>query len=75
MRYPPSAAFSRLVGSLKGVSARRLCREFPTHVRKYLWGALLVPVLLRRSLRWRTAGRGQEVHREPEAPTLSAASS
>jgi putative transposase len=27
------------VGSLKGVSARRLRQEFPGHIRKYLWGA------------------------------------
>ncbi|GAA1169718.1 hypothetical protein GCM10009654_28710 [Streptomyces hebeiensis] len=29
---------SRLVGSLKGVSARRLRQEFPDHIRKHLWG-------------------------------------
>ncbi|GGV04905.1 hypothetical protein GCM10010502_69660 [Kitasatospora aureofaciens] len=39
MHYPPKIALSRLVGSLKGVSARRLRQEFPTHIRKYLWGA------------------------------------
>ena len=32
-------ALSRLVGSLKGVSARRLRQEFPSHIRTYLWGA------------------------------------
>ncbi|MEV6013651.1 IS200/IS605 family transposase [Streptomyces sp. NPDC051976] len=37
--YPPKVAISRLVGSLKGVSARRLHQEFPGHIRKYLWGA------------------------------------
>ncbi len=36
--YPLKAALSRLVGSLKGVSARRLRQEFPGHVRRYLWG-------------------------------------
>ncbi|MEU9214872.1 IS200/IS605 family transposase, partial [Streptomyces sp. NPDC048415] len=30
---------SKLVGSLKGVSARRLRQEYPDHIRKYLWGA------------------------------------
>jgi putative transposase len=32
-------ALSRLVGSLKGVSARRLRQEYPGHIVKYLWGA------------------------------------
>ncbi|MEU4585897.1 IS200/IS605 family transposase [Kitasatospora aureofaciens] len=36
---PAEDRLSRLVGSLKGVSARRLRQEFPTHIRKYLWGA------------------------------------
>jgi len=31
-------AISKLVNSLKGVTARRLRQEYPTHVRKYLWG-------------------------------------
>ncbi|XLE12293.1 transposase [Streptomyces sp. Pv4-95] len=31
-------AISRLVGSLKGVSARRLRQEFPAHIHRYLWG-------------------------------------
>jgi putative transposase len=35
---PPKVALSRLVNSLTGVSARRLRQEFPTHIRKYLWG-------------------------------------
>jgi putative transposase len=38
VHYPPKVAISRLVGSLKGVSARRLRQEFPGHIRKYLWG-------------------------------------
>ena len=38
VHYPPKVAVSRLVGSLKGVSARRLRQEFPGHIRKYLWG-------------------------------------
>ncbi|WP_406368763.1 IS200/IS605 family transposase [Streptomyces sp. NBC_00647] len=38
VRYPPKVAISRLVGSLKGVSARRLRQEFPGHIRKYLRG-------------------------------------
>ena len=38
VHHPPKVAISRLVGSLKGVSARRLRQEFPGHIRKYLWG-------------------------------------
>ncbi|MFC5204287.1 IS200/IS605 family transposase [Streptomyces kaempferi] len=38
VHYPPKVAISRLVGSLKGVSARRLRHEFPSHIRTYLWG-------------------------------------
>src|SRR5258708_148690 len=38
VHYPPRVALSRLVGSLKGVSARRLRQEFPGHIRRYLWG-------------------------------------
>jgi putative transposase len=38
VHYPPKVALSRLVGSLKGVSARRLRQEFPSHIYKHLWG-------------------------------------
>ncbi|RSM73682.1 IS200/IS605 family transposase [Kibdelosporangium aridum] len=38
VHYPPSLALSTLVNSLKGVSSRRLRQEFPTHIRRYLWG-------------------------------------
>lgn len=38
VHYPPQVALSRLVGSLKGVSARRLRQEYPAHIRRYLWG-------------------------------------
>jgi putative transposase len=38
VHYPPKIALSRLVNSLKGVSARRLRQEFPAHIHKYLWG-------------------------------------
>jgi putative transposase len=38
VHYPPKIAISRLVGSLKGVSARRLRQEFPGHIRTYLRG-------------------------------------
>lgn len=37
--YPPKVAISKLVGSLKGVSARRLRQEIPNRIRRYLWGA------------------------------------
>jgi len=38
IEFPPTVTLSRLVNSLKGVSARRLRQEFPAHVRRYLWG-------------------------------------
>ena len=38
VQYPPTVALSALVNSLKGVSARRLRQEFPTHIRQFLWG-------------------------------------
>jgi putative transposase len=38
VHYPPKIALSRLVGSLKGVSARRLRQEFPDHIHRFLWG-------------------------------------
>lgn len=39
VHYPPKVSISKLVGSLKGVSARRLRQEYPDHIRKHLWGA------------------------------------
>jgi putative transposase len=39
--YPPTVALSKLVNSLKGVSARRLRQEYGPHLRRYLWGAHL----------------------------------
>ncbi|WP_107085484.1 IS200/IS605 family transposase [Streptomyces acidiscabies] len=38
VHYPPKIALSRLIGSLKGVSARRLRQEFPDHIHRFLWG-------------------------------------
>ncbi|WP_326635570.1 IS200/IS605 family transposase [Streptosporangium sp. NBC_01755] len=38
VRYPPKVALSTLVNSLKGVSARLLRKEYPAHIRQYLWG-------------------------------------
>jgi putative transposase len=38
VHYPPKIALSRLVGSLKGVSARRLRQDFPDHIRRCLRG-------------------------------------
>jgi putative transposase len=37
--YPPSLALSVLVNPLNGVSSRRLRQQYPTEIRKYLWGA------------------------------------
>jgi putative transposase len=39
IHYPPQVKLSTLVGSLKGVSAHYLRKEYADHVRKYLWGA------------------------------------
>ncbi|MCA2229049.1 IS200/IS605 family transposase [Nonomuraea aurantiaca] len=38
IHYPPKVALSKLVNSLKGVSARMLRKEYSTHVRTHLWG-------------------------------------
>ncbi|MEQ4715615.1 IS200/IS605 family transposase [Nonomuraea sp. B19D2] len=38
VHYPPKVALSKLVNSLKGVSARMLRKEYSTYVRKYLCG-------------------------------------
>ncbi|MEV7970139.1 IS200/IS605 family transposase [Sphaerisporangium sp. NPDC088356] len=38
VHYPPKVALSTLVKSLKGVSARLLRKEYPAHIRNYLWG-------------------------------------
>ncbi|GGP07321.1 IS605 family transposase [Nonomuraea glycinis] len=38
VHYPPKVALSTLVNSLKGVSARMPRKEFPAHIRRYLWG-------------------------------------
>ena len=38
VRSPPSLAVSMLVNRLKGVTSRRLRQQYPTQVRKYLWG-------------------------------------
>ena len=41
VHYPPTVALSRLVNSLKGVSARRLRQEHAAHLRRYLSGGHL----------------------------------
>ncbi|MFF5207246.1 IS200/IS605 family transposase [Streptosporangium sp. NPDC000396] len=38
VHYPPKVASSTLVHSLKGISARLLRKEFPTHIRQFLRG-------------------------------------
>jgi putative transposase len=62
--YRPSLALSVLVNRLKGVSSRRLRQQYPTEIRKYLWGrAFLDPVLRHRLLRRRCADCHQALHR------------
>jgi putative transposase len=38
VEFPPTVQLSKLVNSLKGVSARLLRKDFDAHVRQYLWG-------------------------------------
>ncbi|MGP4091575.1 IS200/IS605 family transposase [Streptomyces sp. KR55] len=38
VHYPPKVQLSKLVNSLKGVSARLLRKEYSTHVGRRLWG-------------------------------------
>ena len=38
VHYPPKVQLSKLVNSLKGVSARLLRKEYDSHIRRYLWG-------------------------------------
>ena len=38
VHYPPSLAVSMLVNRLNGVSSRRLPQQYPTQIRKLLWG-------------------------------------
>ncbi len=71
VHYPPKVALSKLVNCLKGVSSRYLRRSTPAGSTGSISTAVLVPVLLRRVLRWRTAEHRQGVHREPEAPRLT----
>lgn len=37
IHYPPRVNLSTLVGSLKGVSAHYLRKEYADHIRRYLW--------------------------------------
>jgi putative transposase len=37
VNFPPKVVLSKLVNSLKGVSSRRMRREFPELERHYLW--------------------------------------
>ncbi|WP_078937821.1 IS200/IS605 family transposase [Streptomyces virginiae] len=39
IHYPPQVKLSTLVGSLKGVSAHSLRKEYADHIKRYLWGA------------------------------------
>jgi len=38
VHYPPKVQLSKLVNSLKGVSARLLRKEYDSHVHRHLWG-------------------------------------
>ncbi len=38
VHYPPKLPVSTLVNRLKGTSAHYLRKQFPDHVRRFLWG-------------------------------------
>lgn len=38
VQYPPTVTVTKLVNSLKGVSSRRLRRDFPEQITQMLWG-------------------------------------
>ena len=38
VHHPPKVHLSKLVYSLKGVSARLLRKEYSTHIHRYRWG-------------------------------------
>ncbi|MFE4251467.1 IS200/IS605 family transposase [Streptomyces sp. NPDC056910] len=72
VHYPPKVSLSRLVGSLKGVCARRLPQELPRHIHKHLWGEHFWPP----SYFAASCGGGrpavdhQGIHRQPETSQL-----
>lgn len=43
VHYPPKGQLSKLVNSLKGVSARMLRKEYDADVWRYLWGGHFWP--------------------------------
>ncbi|MEU1203255.1 IS200/IS605 family transposase [Streptomyces sp. NPDC005813] len=38
VHYPPKVQLSKLVNSLKGISARLIRKEYDSHIRRHLWG-------------------------------------
>lgn len=38
IQYPPALSIATIAGRLKGASSRALRREFPDHLRRFLWG-------------------------------------
>jgi REP element-mobilizing transposase RayT len=70
VHYPSKAAPSRLAGSHKGVSARRLRQEFPGHIRTYLRSDTSGPLVRRRVLRRRAARDHQGIDRAAHTTRL-----
>lgn len=63
VQYPPKVALTHLVNSLKGVSSRRLRQDFVGRINKGCDARpVLVPVILRRIMRWRTTVHRQGLH-------------
>lgn len=74
VNFPPKAAVTKLVNSLKGVSSRRLRQEFPDLVRHY-WRAnkLWSGSYFAGTVGGAPAHRGQAVHRAAEPAGVSTA--
>jgi putative transposase len=70
IHYPPQVRLSALVGTLKGVSAHYLRKEYAAHIKRHLWGDHFWSPSYFALMRRRTAHGGEGIHREPEASRL-----
>src|ERR1700732_1767525 len=71
IHYPPKHSVSSLVNSLKGVSSRLLRSERPDMEKRYSNHVLWSPFLLRRQLRWGTAGHHYAIRPATKDPALT----
>ena len=74
VHFPPKVAISKLVNSLKGVSARRIRQEFTPHQLRHHARASVVPLVLLGLMRRSTVGDRPPVHRaaKTSAPACGA---